>query len=383
MSGESLRVPGLLFIDAPDKSGESIAHAGPSVGWVVPRGLRTWSREITVVSREDLTESLRAELNLMLPEELPAITTLPHARRAAAASSLLAIDASLSQPLIAKGARIHTIGYDRVTADLFYFAKGGKGASVNVQGNLFEMIAPALSASPEDGTLDACLDGLIDRILAEFSGGALTEESVELAAALSAVGEGTQPATEKMQALEGYLVLAESRVGENETHARAVAKAIEDATRRGRVVVEVPRIGVLHRRTQPTLDIQYDDAESGERRRLTLPERSRWSTGLDPEESAPKTIAPPGPGVEVAKPEIPPPNVFVGAVRLEPMRIPKLARRIASMLVDHLSTQPGAEVTVTLEIRATAPQGLRESVVRTVSDAAKKLNFSVARFDRE
>lgn len=383
MSGESLRVPGLLFIDSPDKSGESIVHAGPSVGWVVPRGLRTWSREITVVSRAELTESVRAELNLTLPEELPAVTTLPHARRAAAASSLLAVDPSLVEPLLAKGARIHTIGFDRVTADLFYFAKGGNGPSVSVQGNLFEMIAPALSLSPEEGTLETCLDGLIDRILAELSGGSLTEESVELAAALSAVGEGIQPSTETMQALEGYLVLAESRASEHEAHARAVAKAVEDATRRGRVVVEVPRIGVLHRRVQPALDIQYDDGESGQRRRLTLPERSRWSTGLDPEESAPKTIAPPAPGAEAAKPEVPPPNVFVGSVRLEPMRIPKLARRIASMLVDHLSTQPGAEVTVTLEIRATAPNGLREGVVRAVSDAAKKLNFSVARFGRE
>ncbi len=382
MSGESLRVPGLLFIDVPDKSGESIVHAGPSVGWVVPRGLRTWSREITVVSRVELSESVRAELKLGLPEELPAVTTLPHARRAAAASSLLAVEPALVEPLLAKGVRLHTIGFDRVTADLFYFAKGGKGPSVNVQGNLFEMIAPALSLSPEEGTLEECLDGLIDRILAELSGGTLTEESVELAAALSAVGEGIQSSTEKMQALEGYLVLAESRASEHEAHAREVAKAIEDATRRGRVVVGVPRIGVLHRRVQAALEIQYDDGESGERRRLTLPERSRWSTGLDPEESAPKTIAPPPPGAP-AKPEVPPPNVFVGSVRLEPMRIPKLARRISSMLVDHLSTQPGADVTVTLEIRATAPNGLREGVVRTVSDAAKKLNFSVARFDRE
>jgi hypothetical protein len=77
------------------------------------------------------------------------------------------------------------------------------------------------------------------------------------------------------------------------------------------------------------------------------------------------------------------PNLFVGSVKLEPMRIVKETRRIAAAVIDILSTLPQAEVDVKLEIMAKVPSGVSDAVVRTVSENTKTLGFRAARFERE
>jgi hypothetical protein len=47
------------------------------------------------------------------------------------------------------------------------------------------------------------------------------------------------------------------------------------------------------------------------------------------------------------------------------------------------STLPDAEVDVTLEIRVRVPDGVKDDVVRTVSENAKTLKFQTFSFERE
>jgi hypothetical protein len=78
-----------------------------------------------------------------------------------------------------------------------------------------------------------------------------------------------------------------------------------------------------------------------------------------------------------------PPNVFVGSVKLDGLRVVKEAGRISMEVVEHLSTLPDAEVDVTLEIRVKVPEGVKDDVVRTVSENAKTLKFQNYSFERE
>jgi hypothetical protein len=52
-------------------------------------------------------------------------------------------------------------------------------------------------------------------------------------------------------------------------------------------------------------------------------------------------------------------------------------------VLEHLSVLPGAEVQVTLEPRVAVPDGVKEDVVRTVSENAKTLKFQTFSFERE
>jgi predicted AAA+ superfamily ATPase len=78
-----------------------------------------------------------------------------------------------------------------------------------------------------------------------------------------------------------------------------------------------------------------------------------------------------------------PPTLFVGSVKLDSSRIGRDAGRIAEEVIQHLSTLPGADAEVTLEIRVTVPGGVEEDVVRTVLENAGTLKFRVKGFERE
>jgi hypothetical protein len=65
------------------------------------------------------------------------------------------------------------------------------------------------------------------------------------------------------------------------------------------------------------------------------------------------------------------------------MRVVKDAGRVMIEVVEHLSTLPGAEVDVTLEVRVKIPDGTPEAVIRTVSENAKTLKFGTSSFERE
>lgn len=99
--------------------------------------------------------------------------------------------------------------------------------------------------------------------------------------------------------------------------------------------------------------------------------------------SEPASIYGGGAGGQPATSEPKTPTVFVGSVKLKGDRIGRDAGRVAEEVVQHLSTLQGAEVDVTLEIQVRVPGGIKEDVVRTVSENSSTLKFESANFERE
>jgi hypothetical protein len=293
MSGASLGVPGVLYVGTSGEQELAVLHVGPAVGWVALKGIHTWSREISVVLKADVTEAIGRELGVTLPERQPEAAGLQNALRAAQASGLVAVDSSLVDKLVAHGVRVHTIGSDRITGGFYYLAKGGKGEAVRLQGNLVEMVASTMAASADNAAIEANLDGVIPRVLAELSGGTLSEAQIELAATLPALGEPADEAAVKLQTLEGFLVLTTTRASKYADRARAALEALDQATRGGEHGLTVPLFGEARHIAQAEIEIEYAEGESGERRRLKLPERSRWFVaGVMTETMPPPAVAP-------------------------------------------------------------------------------------------
>lgn len=93
---------------------------------------------------------------------------------------------------------------------------------------------------------------------------------------------------------------------------------------------------------------------------------------------------PPGAGPRPAGPApTPKPKRFHGTVRLDPARVGRDASRIADEVIAHLSSQMGAEVTVTLEIEVTVPSGASDHIVRTVTENSRTLKFTSHGFEEE
>ena len=78
-----------------------------------------------------------------------------------------------------------------------------------------------------------------------------------------------------------------------------------------------------------------------------------------------------------------PPQRFHGSVTLDTARVGRDAGRIAEEVIAHLAGMVGADVTVTLEIAAEMPSGASESVVRTVTENCRTLNFAIHGFEKE
>jgi predicted AAA+ superfamily ATPase len=91
-------------------------------------------------------------------------------------------------------------------------------------------------------------------------------------------------------------------------------------------------------------------------------------------------------GVAPPPDEEPPPILlkrFHGSVALDPQRLGRDAGQIAEEIVQHLTTQPGAKVELTLEIQARLPEGAPDNVVRTVTENARTLKFTTQAFEEE
>jgi len=85
-------------------------------------------------------------------------------------------------------------------------------------------------------------------------------------------------------------------------------------------------------------------------------------------------------------PLMPAPRVlrrFHGAVTLDATRVGRDAGRIAEEVLAHLTSQPGAEMSVTLEIEVRLPGGANEQVVRVVTENAKHLKFKSQGFEED
>lgn len=84
-----------------------------------------------------------------------------------------------------------------------------------------------------------------------------------------------------------------------------------------------------------------------------------------------------------APPQQPRPRRFHGTVRLDPARAGRDASRIADEIIAHLAGQVGSEVTVTLEIEATLPNGATDQIVRTVTENSRTLKFENHGFEAD
>jgi hypothetical protein len=74
---------------------------------------------------------------------------------------------------------------------------------------------------------------------------------------------------------------------------------------------------------------------------------------------------------------------YHGTVVLDATRVGRDAGRIAEEVIAHLSGLIGSNVTVTLEIEATVPNGVPDNVVRTVTENSRTLKFSAHGFESE
>ncbi len=74
---------------------------------------------------------------------------------------------------------------------------------------------------------------------------------------------------------------------------------------------------------------------------------------------------------------------FFGNIKLDPLRMGRDAGKIAEEVVQHLSSQVGAKVEVTVEIRAEIPDGASEKTVRDVTENCRTLKFDSHGFEEE
>lgn len=85
--------------------------------------------------------------------------------------------------------------------------------------------------------------------------------------------------------------------------------------------------------------------------------------------------------VEPPKPKLP--RRFHGQVNLDPSRTGRDAGSIAEAIIQHLTLLPGANVSITMEIRAQIPDGASEQTVRTVTENCRTLKFTGYGFEEE
>jgi predicted AAA+ superfamily ATPase len=91
----------------------------------------------------------------------------------------------------------------------------------------------------------------------------------------------------------------------------------------------------------------------------------------------------PGPVAPPARPVEQKPRRFHGTVQLDPTRVGRDAGRIADEVIAHLVGQMGADVTVTLEIEASLPDGASGQLVRTVTENSRTLKFTNHGFEAQ
>jgi hypothetical protein len=313
----TLAVPGTLCV-TPFPGG-NLVHVGPASGWMVPRGLLRWEREISFLARADMTAELGRSLRATLPHEQVAPKKFPLAYRAVEAAPFLALTRKLAAEARQRGLRVHTVGVDRVSAGFFYFAEGGEGAAVRAQGNLVEMLAVSLKPSATNAEIAALQDGLVDRLLAHFSNGQVSELAVELADALPRMAnDGTGLAGTQLEVFELQARALSSRSARWETSARDLVEALQSAAKGSERSVRVPLYGEARQQMLRPLKIVL----GGET--ITLPARYRWTVIGQPREElkslerpqSPSPIAQPTPSPPRTGPSVPRPEPTTGMKRL-------------------------------------------------------------------
>jgi hypothetical protein len=292
-----LAVPGVLCV-SPTKSGRKVVYLGPSAGWMIPRGIQEWEQEVSFIRRADMTAELAKALHATLPHEQIAPKRFATAARAVEASPLLPIASNLAEAARKEGVRVHTVGVDRVSADFYYFAEGGAGEALRVQGNLVEMIADRVSAATTNAEIEALQVSLIQRLLSALSEGVVSELDVELAGALPRLSrDGTGLEGTDLKAFEAQAQALALESARFEAGARRLAEVLATATGEGETQTSVPLFGKALRETMAPLEVSVMGKP------LQLPECSRWTvTGAaremridSPAKLAPRPVLAPAP----------------------------------------------------------------------------------------
>ena len=268
-------IPAVICVGGPTPSGGRVVHVGPAAGWMAPTGVMEWSHEVSVVARVDVSEQLCQELRLILPEHRVLAIKFPRSHEAAKSAPLLAVSADVSKSLVEHGVRVYTVGFDRISGGFFFFAEGGGKDPVSLQGDLFQAIAPSLEGGDSHGDINACLDGLVDRLLAEKSDGILSEVAVELAAALPRLAPAGAEMPE-LDAFERFLEENASKEAEFASQAKDMVRVLGKAALRGTSKVEIPLFQEAVRDTQPVLALEMAAGSSGKTAFVQLPARERW-----------------------------------------------------------------------------------------------------------
>lgn len=74
------------------------------------------------------------------------------------------------------------------------------------------------------------------------------------------------------------------------------------------------------------------------------------------------------------------PTAYFGSKRLAPSRVGSADGQIAEEVLQHLSTLPGAEVEVRIEIQAHVAKGIPDQAKRVVGENARALKFDTSGF---
>jgi chemotaxis protein histidine kinase CheA len=267
MASPPLVLPGVLFV-GEDERARIVAHTGPAAGWHVPKGILGWSTEVSVVQRDALTEEIRRSTKMVMPEEQIPPVKMPLTSQAALKSPLVAVSSKLVSKLVELGARVHTVGVDRVTSSFYYLAEGGGEEQIRIEGDLVQSVGAMLGERADNAAIERVLDGLPDRLLRALSKDRVSELTMELAAALPrAAADGSGTAEVDLEAFEKAL---SELVGSGEkytTLAQEIASKLAETNDRR---VEVPLFGEARKVSQGPFDIAVGE------RRVSLPTYERW-----------------------------------------------------------------------------------------------------------
>lgn len=92
-------------------------------------------------------------------------------------------------------------------------------------------------------------------------------------------------------------------------------------------------------------------------------------------DGAPAPDEPPTDGAPTTPPQEKKPTRFSGAVMISPERPARDIHQIVGAIVEQLTTMPGSQVRLRLEIEAEVPDGLERAKVRTLVENANTLGF--------
>ncbi|HQP37004.1 MAG TPA: hypothetical protein PLI95_17590, partial [Polyangiaceae bacterium] len=259
-------------------------------------GVLAWTREVCVCQRKDLSRELVASASAVLPEDRLIGMPFPKTIAALHASPLIAVSNSVGEVLAKNGVRVHTLGIDHVSGGIYYFAEGGDSPPKRVQGDLYAAIRHSLVGDLDSSELDRFLDGIMDRMLALFSDGALSEHAVELAALLPPICEASEE-LEDLDTIEASLSAADD--GDDHAAAKVLETSIVDPSRPAESVRFSSPWGTVDLEVQDALVLELMDGDEGKAKFFVLPKRERWL--LSPQTETPVPTEAPAASLEAER----------------------------------------------------------------------------------